>query len=41
MKRKFPPIDLMAEVPFWNEVDEEAMRAAEELAYGPEQKEDE
>ena len=37
LKRTFPPLDLMAPIPFFNEVEEEAMRAAEELAYGPEQ----
>lgn len=41
LKRTFPPIDLMAPIPFFNEVEEEAMRAAYELAFGPEQKEDE
>ena len=37
LKRTFPPLDLMAPIPFWNEVEEEAMRAAYDLAFGPEQ----
>ena len=41
LKRTFPPLDLMAPIPFFNEVEEEAMRAAEELAYGPETGDDE
>lgn len=41
LKRTFPPLDLMAPIPFWNEVEEEAMRASREPAPGPETGDDE